>query len=260
MQFDTAIRGLNQDDPVLVAVDYEAGFVGEMDLAANVLLGRLLEQGAYPVLASTNTVGPALSQRLLANAADIPDSRSTGAINLGYLPGGAMGLAALIQSPRQSLPYTLDNKDPWYAPPLDAVNTLADFNMVIVITNDADTARAWIEQTGQYLQDSHVPLLLVVSAQAEPLVRPYTEGEAPLVKALLAGIVDHAAYENITSRYSPGRHEIWDALSLTLPIAALIIVIGILSGAVITAIKEGQEEAKNKPKPRQKTRRKQERR
>ena len=259
MQFDTAIRALNKDDPVLVAVDYEAGFIGEMDHAANVLLSRLVEQGAYLVLASTNTAGPALSQRLLTSLDDTLGTHYEGATNLGYLPGGAMGLASLMQSPRQSLPYTVDDKDPWSASPLNAVNTLADFGMVIVITNDADTARAWIEQTGPGLHESNVPLLLVVSAQAEPLVRPYAEGDPPLVKALLAGLPDSVAYENMTTRYSPGRHEIWDAFSLTLPIAALVIIIGSLTGAVITAIKEGQAEAISKPKSRRKTPRKQER-
>ena len=259
MHFDTTIRALNKDDPVLVAIDYDAGFIGEMDLAANVLLSRVVEQGAYLALASTNTAGPTLGQRLLTNLAESPDAADAGAINLGYLPGGVMGLASLRQSPRQSLPYTLDDLDPWLIPPLSAVNTLADFGMVIVVTHDADTARAWIEQTGEYLRASNVPLLFVVSAQAEPLVRPYAEGQTPLVTALLAGLPDSAAYENITTRYSPGRHEIWDALSLTLPIAALVIVSGSLAGAVIAAIKEGQAEARNKPQSRRKTPRKQER-
>jgi hypothetical protein len=259
MQFDTAIRRLNEGDPVLVAVDYEAGFTGEMDRAAKVLLSRLVEQGAYLVLTSTNTAGPALSQRLLTSLDAALGSPYEGVANLGYLPGGALGLAGLVQSPRQLLPYTLDDIDPWTGPPLNAVNTLANFSMVIVIANDADTARAWIEQTGKDLQAGNVPLLLVVSAQADPLVRPYTEGTSPQVQALLAGLPETAAYENMTTRYTVGRHDIWQAYSLTLPIAALVIIIGSLAGAVITAIKEGQEEAKNKPKSRRKTERKQER-
>jgi hypothetical protein len=259
MQFDTAIRRLNEGDPVLVAVDYEAGFTGEMDRAAKVLLSRLVEQGAYLVLTSTNTAGPALSQRLLTSLNAALGSPYEGVVNLGYLPGGALGLAGLVQSPRQLLPYTLDDIDPWSGPPLNAVNTLANFSMVIVIANDADTARAWIEQTGKDLQAGNVPLLLVVSAQADPLVRPYTEGASPQVQALLAGLPETVAYENMTTRYTAGRHDIWQAYSLTLPIAALVIIIGSLAGAVITAIKEGQEEAKNKPKSRRKTERKQER-
>lgn len=255
MQFDTAIRALNEGDPVLIAVDYEAGFTGEMDLAANELLRRLVEQGAYLVLASTNTAGPALSQRLLTTLDATLGSHYEGTANLGYLPGGALGLAGLVRSPRQLLPYTLEDNNPWVSTPLSEVNILADFSMVIVIANDADTARIWIEQTSKDLQAANVPLLLVVSAQAEPLVRPYTEGTAPQVKALLAGLADSAAYENMTTRYSPGRHEIWDAFSLILPIAALVIIIGSLAGAVITAIKEEQAAAKSRPKTRQKSER-----
>jgi len=90
-------------------------------------------------------------------------------------------------------------------------------------------------------------------------VRPSPEPTSPQVQALLAGLPDTAAYENMTTRYSPGRNDIWHAFSLTLPIAALVIIIGTLAGAVIAAIKEGQENAKNKHKSRQKTERKQER-
>lgn len=259
LQFDTAVRKLNEGDPVLVAVDYEAGFVGEMELAAKVVLNRLVEQGAYPVLMSTNTAGPALGERVL-NTFEVPeDVVYTGAPNLGYLPGGALGLAGLVQTPRQMLPFTLDGKEVWTLPPLDTVNTLADFGMVIVLANDADTTRAWIEQIGPALQESNVPLLLVVSAQAEPLVRPYAEGTSPLVSALLAGLPDSAAYENMATRYAVGRHEIWDAFSLVLPIAALVILIGGLTGGMITAIKLSQSDAKNNPPPRRKTEQTQER-
>ena len=259
MQFDTAIRRLNEGEPVLIAIDYEAGFIGEMDRATKVLFSRLVEQGAYLVLASTNTAGPALSERLLTALDAALGTPYDGVANLGYLPGGAVGLAGLVQSPRQLMPYTLDDFDPWTGPPLNAVNTLADFSMVVVVTNDADTARAWIEQTGKALQTGNVPLLLMVSAQAEPLVRPYAEGASPQVQALLAGLPDTAAYENMTTRYSPGRNDIWHAFSLTLPIVALVIVIGTLAGAIIAAIKESQEEAKSKPKSRRKAERKQER-
>ncbi|HSQ16944.1 MAG TPA: hypothetical protein VLM83_04540, partial [Anaerolineales bacterium] len=259
LQFDTAVRKLNEGDPVLVAVDYEAGFVGEMELAAKVVLNRLVEQGAYPILMSTNTAGPALGERVL-NTFEVPeDVVYTGAPNLGYLPGGALGLAGLVQTPRQMLPFTLDGKEVWTLPPLDTVNTLADFGMVIVLANDADTARAWIEQTGPALQESSVPLLLVVSAQAEPLVRPYAEGTSPLVSALLAGLPDSAAYENMATRYAVGRQEIWDAFSLVLPTAALVILIGGLAGGMITAIKLSQSDAKSNPPPRRKTEQTQER-
>ena len=259
MEFDTAVRKLNEGDPVLLAIDYEAGFTGEMELAANVVLSRLVEQGAYLVMVSTNTAGPALSERLLTTLNNTLKDPYPGTANLGYLPAGAMGLAELIQRPRQLLPYTLAGTQPWEDAPLNTVSTLVDFGMVMVFANDADTVRSWVEQTGPALHAANVPLLLVVSAQAEPLVRPYTQGAAPLVKALLAGLPDSAAYENMTTRYSPGRHEIWDAFSLTLPIAALIILAGNLAGAVITAIRQGQPGARSAPPPGRKTGQTQER-
>jgi hypothetical protein len=259
MQFDTEVRRLNEGDPVLLAVDYEAGFSGEMELAANVVLSRLAEQGPYLVMVSTNTTGPALSERLLSTLNDTLGTPYADATNLGFLPGGALGLAGLVQSPQQLLPYTLAGDDPWSRAPLNAVNSLADFGMVIVFANDADTARAWIEQTGPVLKANQIPLLLVVSAQAGPLLRPYVDTASSPVKAMLAGLPDNAAFENMTTRYSPGRHEIWDAFSLSLPIAALVILTGNLAGAVIAAIRISNSEARSSPTPRRKSGQTQER-
>jgi hypothetical protein len=243
--------------PVLLAVDYEAGFTGEMEVGARTVVKQLARQQAYLVLMSTSTAGPALAQRLLAETAAMLDKPYTNAANLGYLPGGALGLVNLVASPPQSLPYTLDGIDPWSAPALSSIKTLADFSLVIVMTNDAETARAWIEQTSPALQAADVPLLLVTSAQTEPLVLPYTHGAQPQVQGMLAGLPAGVLFEHRTGIASLGSG-MWDGFSLSLTIAALVILIGSVSGAVVAAAREGAPETKPKPKPGRKSESKQE--
>jgi len=234
------------ETPVLLAIDYEAGFTGEMEVGARAVVEQLARQQAFLVLMSTNTTGPALAERLLTEIAIAPGKPYPNAVNLGYLPGGALGLAELVLSPRQSLPYTLNAIDPWVLPSLTSINTLSDFSLVIVMTNDAETARAWIEQTSPALQANGVSLLLVTSSQAEPLVIPYTSGALPQVQGLLAGLPGSVLLEHRTGVASNGSG-MWDAFSLSLTISALVILIGSVSGAVIAALKEGKPETKKQP-------------
>ena len=243
LPLDSKLRGVQPGEPVLLAIDYEAGFSGEMELVARSLLRRLDEQNAYVVMMSTNTTGPALAERMLDaynRGRSTPLSQIT---NLGYLPGGALGLAGLARAPRQALPYALTGAEPWLTAPLDAVGTLTDFKLVMVITNDAETARNWIEQVGPALKDENVPLLMAVSSQAEAMVRPYYEGASPLVTGLMVGLAGSVALESHTGYGVTGR-EIWDGYSISMTVSALIILFGSLVGAVLTAIRQNQPVSK----------------
>ena len=68
--------------------------------------------------------------------------------------------------------------------------------MVLVITDDADTARGWIEQVQPKLVDplSPTPMTMVVSAQAEPLVYPSYLPFPKQVDGLVSGIAGGAYF------------------------------------------------------------------
>jgi len=217
---------IQNDSPVLVAFDYEPGFSGEMNLVASSVLRRLADQGAYLALASTSPTGPALAEVALAALSEERSPVSNYA-NLGYIAGGPAGLRLLSDQPNQVLAYDLKGNYAWKGTPLEAVNTLADFRMILILTDDADTARAWIEQVGPGLQERGTPLVMLVSAQIEPMVRPYYESSPRQVAALVGGLPGGAAFENATGYTGPARNT-WDAFSLGLMISAVIILVGAL--------------------------------
>jgi hypothetical protein len=95
--------------------------------------------------------------------------------------------------------------------------------MVVVLTENPNTARAWIEQAGPLLGET--PLLMVVSAQIEPVVRPYFESESQQVNGIVAGLPGGAAYEQMLGRSGLAR-KYWDAYSLGVSLIALLIVFG----------------------------------
>jgi hypothetical protein len=115
----------------------------------------------------------------------------------------------------------------WDAAPLQGIKKLSDFAAVLVLTDNADTGRAWVEQTSLNLDGT--PLLMIVSAQVEPMIRPYFDSGQ--IDGLVNGLADAKIYEGKYNR--PGLAQIyWDSYSIGMLVAVLLIVAGALWGAL----------------------------
>jgi hypothetical protein len=224
---------LSTNAPVLVAFDYEAGFSGELDTPAKAVISHMMDKGAFLTLVSTSPSGPILAERLIDNLNQTSTRQEipfTNYANLGYIPGGTAGLLGLSQSPQQTVPYTLDNLVIWDSAPLNLIVSVADFSMVLVLTENSETARAWIEQVQPFLLTKGTPLIMVVSAQVEPLVQPYYLGSTKQVQGLVVGIPGGVTYDSLTGQGGLARGS-WDAFSLSLLITGLILIAGAFVGA-----------------------------
>jgi hypothetical protein len=87
--------------------------------------------------------------------------------------------------------------DPWTTPPLSGITSLDGFAMILVISENPDTARAWIEQVRPKL--NWTPLVLVISVQAEPAIRPYANHQPTTIQGMIVGIAGGAGYEELTN-------------------------------------------------------------
>jgi len=221
---------------VLLAVDYQPGFSGELDAAAASLIDNLMIKGAYLTLVSTTTPGPAQAERLVRSVNQQMNHQYEGInqyANLGYIAGGISGLRSFAEAPKQLMPYALNDpevSDIWSGTRLGKVKNISDFDLAVVITESPETAQNWIEQVGPKL--GNTPLLMVVSAQAEPMVRPYYEGYPKQVQGLVVGLNGGVAYESTMPRTGIARHY-WDAFSFGLPTAVLLILVGGLVNIVL---------------------------
>jgi len=224
------VNKIADNAPVLLGVDYEPGLSGELDAVSTIIIDHLMAKGAYLVLVSTNQNGPFQAERLL-NLANINGGhkyvQGNEYINLGFIPGGQSGLLGLVQAPRQIFPNDLEGNLVWENHQLQNVKQLADFSLVLVLTENPDTARSWIEQVGPSLGET--PLLMVVSAQAEPLVRPYVDANPKQVSGMVAGLAGGMSYERLlprpvlSSRY-------WDSYTLSaLTAVGLIFISGLVN-------------------------------
>ncbi len=229
-RFIGRINTLPTDRPVLLVVDYEPGYSGELEAVAGPMLDHMIARGLRIATVSTHPTGPPLAERLLVRAgvaAGYQNGRDY--LHLGFLPGGPAAVQLFAEDPRQAVPRgylvpaELTSRSGWESPMLAGVNALSDFGAVILITSGAETARTWIEQASPRLGD--VPLLMVLSAGVEPMVRPYYETLNPQVDAILAGLPAAAAYEYANGRPG-GAQSIWGGFGSGVFVAEITLALG----------------------------------
>jgi hypothetical protein len=219
------VSALPENSPVLVAVDYDPALAGEMQLSSSSLLGHLMARSARLTFISTRPTGPILADSLVRSVLPGQPQYPSGdhLVNLGYLPGDAAGLRTFASQPRLSTPYTSDLKLAWDSPALQSINLLSDFSAVVVITDNAEVMRNWVEQVQPMLGQS--PLFVVLSAQAGPLIQPYYESSQ--VQGGLSGLLGGAMYSQIL-----GRTGFADSYLNAFQIGAFIAVLAILGGGL----------------------------
>jgi hypothetical protein len=230
--FRRVVNGLPAGETVLVAFDYEPSFSGELDALTSAVLADAAGRGMKVVIVSTNPTGPILAERFMTSRLANIDADY---VNLGYIPGGAAGLLAFTQTPRDLLPFDLRGARVWETTSLVSVDSLSDFGMVMVLTENPDTARSWIEQVQPVLGAASKPMLMVLSAQAEPIVRPYYETDPKQVDGMLSGLAGGAAYESISGELGIARLY-WDAFGIGLVIAAALILLGGIASLVLALL------------------------
>jgi len=188
------IETLPNQNPALVVFDYDVGQSSELEPAATAVIEHLLRRGIPVVGMSLQPAGAGLGDAVLeASALQLSSNFSytygVNYLNLGYLGGGAVGLAQFARQPRASFAADFRGARPdlWRSEILSPIDSLTQFGVVVVVSATPEDVRAWVEQVRPTLGD--VPLLAVVSAGAEPLVRPYLESSDPQRKASLNGLI-----------------------------------------------------------------------
>jgi hypothetical protein len=235
-------RGAPADRPILVAFDYEPGLSGELEAASKALFNQWMEQGILLALVSTSPLGTGLGERQIAFLQSQFPYENTyqygeDYVNLGYIAGGTAGLANFAQAPTQAVQIAFDNRpiwelldfeaaSPWQSSVLQPIARLEDFYMTVLLTDNPENARNWIEQVEPHLRQNS--FVVITSTQAEPFIRPYFQNPDPAqrqVEGLLAGLRGGAAYEQYQGQMGTARLY-WDAFGLGLLVAVGLLVLG----------------------------------
>jgi hypothetical protein len=192
---------LPPDSKVLMVFDYDAAQSGELNRVASALLQSPALRNAQVEVASLNPQGLALAQMVLKT---LPNVRYT---ELGFAPGQVSGVQSLLAR-------------------------AGDVKLIIEVAASPETVRWWTEQL--QANRSEVPLVVGVSAGAEPLTMPYLQSGQ--VQGLVSGFAGAVAYLNATgmmNTYSQDQIKNYqiplDALALANYVMAALIVVGLIA-------------------------------
>jgi hypothetical protein len=230
------VAGLPTDRAVLLVFDFEPAHAGELEVVAGPLLEDLMSKGVPLATLSTRPTGPPLAERLLRQRGAAYDYQ-TGEdyVHLGYLSGGVPAIQLFSADPRAAVlsgfaaTVATDGGETagWGSPVLEGVRSLSDFSMVVVISAGAESARSWIEQASPWLGGR--PLVMVLSAGVEPMIRPYYEALRPQVNGLLSGEPAAVAYELRNGKPGPAV-ERWNPFSLGILVLEIMLIGGGVAG------------------------------
>jgi len=228
MTTSQVLFALPQSSPVLLVFDYEPAYAGELEATGSTLVANLLLSNPRLAILSTSPSGPALAEYFLRTTQNQGLFKSEQPYaNLGYLAGGATGILSFATNPSGTMPTALDGSHPWQTSLLDDVRSLSDFAALVILTDNSDTARQWIEQAGPLMGGK--PILMAISAQAEPMIRPYVESNQ--IQGLVSGIAGGKAYEQWLQLPGLGQ-KYWDSFSLGLFMAEVMIILAGLWSAI----------------------------
>jgi hypothetical protein len=169
-------EGLPAEANLLFVLDYQAGFAPELDLSARPILELIDNEGRAVSILSSSPSGSLLFYRLL----DQTSGRNRLVVHdLGYYPVEAFGAYGLANHARSNWQIT---SQPEFTKRLPG----GPFDGILILADDYDGATAWIEQLSSLAPE--IPIYLIVTAQAAPLLLPYWESGQ--VKGIMAGMTD----------------------------------------------------------------------
>jgi len=230
------IARIPNDAPVLVVVDYAPGFSGDVSPLLASVVDHLATKNATLAMVSTIPTGPLQIESLVAQVKARPGlTQPVNYANLGYITGGAAGIQAFIQEPRQALPV-----GGWSLPALQPIQSLADFKLLVVASESPEIARMWIEQVHPAFPNT--PFVVALSAQAELLVRPYYNASPQQIQGLLAGYSAAMLYDTAIGR-NTDTAGLWSPFAAGLTVAVALMIIGALVNLLLGIMRRAKEKA-----------------
>jgi len=222
-----SLRGISPGAKILLVIGYQPAYSGEIETASGAVLRLLAERGSHFQVISTSSQNLFLANRLLDSARRNYPTQMTDYISgngydiLGYLPGGPAGLRGLLTDLPANLAVGVDMKPTEIAFQTAGIQKLDDYDSILVLTDDPETARLWVEQISPDLSETR--LWMAVSSQAVPLVRPYFRSGQ--VDGLVGGLYGAACLEQVLRETGPALR-LWNGYENGLLIALFTILMG----------------------------------
>ncbi len=248
-ELEQAIEGLDADDIVLLAYEWDAQRSSELVPLEQAVTGHLIERRVGMVLLSTDQQGTILSFNLRDQLREA-DYQGAGRdyVLLGYRPGGELALRNIAQNLRVVLQSDFAGRDASVGalandltsdPPTPRLQTVDDVALVVVMADHPQDVQGWIEQV--HRMAPNVPMAFLMPSETEPIVQPYLRSPNVLHLAgkqgALAYTAARGAYEDVQVAQSVGQQ------SFTVVAFVVLVLIGGVASALFQRISRRQEKA-----------------
>jgi hypothetical protein len=250
-QVSRRIDALAPGTPVLVAYEWDVRRASELRPLEDALFAQLTAKQLALMLMSTDPQGALLTRqranRLEGGANAFYQTSGGGVVDLGFKPGGAFalarlagGLGSLFEADGAGRDRTQDARI-LQTMCQSATGSIADCNlnrlgMIVVLADESEDARLWIEQVAS--AGSAVPMTFVTTAEVAPLVLPYMTGPG---LSLLGGLPDAVTLQDLASQVSPRLRRIADAATVGAALLGILLLLG-----VIPAVWSGRRERRRR--------------
>lgn len=226
------LLSLPENSLVLLVADFEPSLSGELKLASQPVMEELMLRKARIAVTSTQPTGDVMAMQMLTASqqkhADY--NLASNVVDLGYLAGGGIGLQNFANLPA----FSFQNTKPLSSPVLRNGLEWKNISGIIILTDNIENARLWIEQVLPGVKNS--PAIMVASAQAAPVLSPYVDSGQ--IAGLIAGVEGGTMLGQQLNL--PGdTASVWDAFQ----IGILLLVVFIIIGGIIQAIAARKKEA-----------------
>ncbi len=187
------VSNLSVHTPVLVSFDYSPSYAGELDPLALALVRQLAARSVPMVAMSTKPEGVGMAEKICTTVAGEMEGYRYGEdyVILGYLPGQEAGLRTL----KKGLGYAFKEDHIRHQPLSElpvtgGIASVTDLEHIIVLSDETDIVRRWIEQVRR---GNIILLHALVSTRIEPLLVPYEQ--AGQLETLVGGAYGAPEYE-----------------------------------------------------------------
>jgi hypothetical protein len=232
VRFHNLITGyLNQSQEsgnILLISEVDSSAYPEINLISAGVLENIFLNNHWITTISTNPNGMLVSDNILNNASlKVPAYNfSERVINLGYLPGNYLGIQSFLANPKKTTPNDLNKQAVWSETHLSTVNSISDFDLFIMIADNTDNARLWIEQIE--LMNPEIGFLIISTTQSTPLLKPYVKSNQ--IDGMVGGIYGGFAFDLLSKTDTSEFNRYWSMNQ----ISASIIIMFFIVGSIIT--------------------------
>jgi hypothetical protein len=246
VRFHNLITGyLNQNQDsgnILLITEVDSSAYPEVNLISASVLENIFLNNHWVTTISTNPNGVLVSDNILNNASlKVPAYNfSERVINLGYLPGNYLGIQSFLANPQNTAPYDINKHKVWSETHLSNLKSIADFDLFILITDNTDNAKLWIEQIE--LMHPEIGFIVISTTQSTPLLKPYINSNQ--IDGMLGGITGGFAFSLLDKSDTTEFNRYWNLSQISVS----VIIMFLLLGTAVTIISKMKQFIPNKKK------------